>query len=125
MPITALSATNVCLEWITTAVYWLITVAWVLGCVGYLNYRFFLLFTFWGGLWSTYIAVFTYCYMHIFNMAYYDYMFFVALNMMSLFSWVVFFFYGYLALKGLTIIEAGERFQNRSNSVKLSQSAKL
>lgn len=119
MRITASYATNACSGWIITAVDCHLMIAWVLGCVGYLNYRFFLLFAFWGGIWSSYIAIFTYFNMHLFNMTYYEYMFFVSLNMMTVFCWMVFFCYGALALKGLTIIEAGDRFHNRATSVYL------
>ena len=56
--------------------------------------------------------------MHYFEMSHYDYMFFISMNMMVCFSWFVFFFYGSLALKGLTIIEAADRFSKRKPAVR-------
>ena len=38
------------------------------------------------------------------------------------FAWFMFFFYGGLAFKGLTIIEAAEKYNNRRNDVQVESS---
>ena len=99
-------------EWIITVVS-SSNVAWILGCVGYYNYRFFLLFAFWAGIWCSMNQIFMLKFSEVMILGQYDQVFYICNYLFICFAWFMFFFYGGLALKGLTIIEAAEKYANR------------
>lgn len=85
--------------------------------MGYQNYQHFLQFAFHGALWMTAHCAFIFFHMEVIDFSSGDYMFFASGWVLALFAWAVFFMYSGLALKGLTIIEAAERFQLRRQQV--------
>ena len=85
--------------------------------MGYQNHQHFLQFAFHGGLWMSAHCLFIFFHMEAIDFSAGDYMFFASGWVLAAFAWVVFFMYSGLALKGLTIIEAAERFQLRRAQV--------
>lgn len=86
---------------------------WVMGCVGYLNYQYFLQFAFWAGMWTSSIALYTFMFKESMTFDYWDYTFYVCIGLLQFFAWGVFVMYGLMALKGLTVIEAAEHWSSK------------
>lgn len=115
---TASFAAGASSEWIITAVSGSHE-AWILGCVGYYNYRFFLLFAFWAAVWCSSNQVFILKFSAVMQLGQYDQVYSVCNYLFICFAWFMFFFYGGLALKGLTIIEAAEKYNNRRSAAQV------
>jgi hypothetical protein len=93
---------------------------WIMGCVGYSNYRFFLLFSFYAALWLGQNNIFLYFYKdRLYNFDSYEVIFYISGTLVAIFAVFVVIMYGGLALKGLTIIEAAQRFAHVREQVLL------
>ena len=84
-----------------------------MGCVGYYNYRFFILFAFWAGVWASMNQIVIFFNKRHIQFDTYDMTYYLCNYLFIGFAWFMFFFYGFLALKGLTVIEASERYAAR------------
>lgn len=94
-----------------------------MGCVGYENYQYFLQFAFWASLFMTQNSLFIFAFYKEVHFNTYGWTFFVSGSCLVIFGWFVFFMYGTMALKGVTIIEASVLFQQRRANVLKSDSA--
>lgn len=113
----ALSAKNVFCEWIITVVGWCLEPAWVTCCIGYFNYQYFLLFAFYGSIWMTITFIFATFGNEFAEYTNGDTIFYTSGGILLLFGWFMFFSYGLLALKGLTAIEAADKWTSKREDV--------
>jgi hypothetical protein len=90
-----------------------------MGCIGYKNYQHFLQFAFWASLHTSIMAIIITVNYRNLTLTMDSFIYYVSGSILSLFGWVVFFLYGTMALKGVTIIEANQLFQKRRQDVGL------
>jgi len=84
---------------------------WIMGCVGYLNHRFFILFSLYSALWIASNSVFIYIHKNeLDNFKPQDDIFYAMSSLVAVFSGFIFLSYFPLALKGYTIIEISEKY---------------
>lgn len=88
-----------------------------MGCIGYKNYQHFLQFAFWASLYMGVMTAFLASNYNDLLLSTDNLIFLYSGAVASIFGWVVFFLYGTMALKGVTIIEASEIFKNRRQEV--------
>jgi hypothetical protein len=88
-----------------------------MGCIGYKNYAYFLQFAFWASLHMTLMALLITANLGILPLGTEGMIYYVSGAVMAIFGWVVFFLYGTMALKGVTIIEASQMFVKMRNEV--------
>lgn len=81
--------------------------------MGYKNHGHFLQFAFWGSLWITLVDGFVLLGAREVRFTNWDYIFYVSSSTILFFGWAVFFMYIVMALKGLTVIEAAQKFSIR------------
>ena len=88
-----------------------------MGCIGYKNYQHFLQFAFWASFYMGVMSAFLGWNYSQLRLSTDNIIFLFSGAVASIFGWVVFFLYGTMALKGVTIIEASEIFKNRRQQV--------
>ena len=87
------------------------------GCIGYHNYQYFIQYALWGGVFASIMSVKTYLNTNVIPFNIYDYTFFIAISILQIFAWFVFVMYFTLMAKGLTVIEAADRFNKRHETI--------
>ena len=88
-----------------------------MGCVGYKNYQYFLQFSFYASLWASTTCLFVSYNFSFLSLTYWDLLFYVTDSLLQFFGWFMFFTYGTLAIKGLTVIEAADRWTAKREEV--------